>query len=107
MTEFVFCSTIARGADRKVESRAGLIFDTPRGMYEVYINGEGEEFFFFNIRPVKGLPIDEKHVKDTAKLFTFFAKHRDDLQRYALTRDVKLWWEIKQKIEGTWNRMFS
>lgn len=98
MNYFLFTTIVAGGAFQKTEARAGLIYETSRGLYEIYINAHGDEFFFFNMRPIKGLPVDEKHIKDTEKLINKFNHFKDEFQKYCLTRDNNLWWKLKQQI---------
>lgn len=98
MSKFTFCTTVAGGKGQITEYRAGLIYQTDHGLYEVYINAQGKEFFFFNMRPTDSLPVDAKHVKDTNRLLREFNKFRNDFRIYTMTRDNNLWWKLKNKI---------
>lgn len=98
MNRFIFCTSCFGGADRKTIYTAGVIYETPRGMYEAYVTSQNEDRFMFNMRPVSCLPLNVPHIRDTVKLLLFFGEHREQFLRYARTQDRKLWWKLKNQI---------
>lgn len=98
MRYFLFTCIESKAADGKVQQLAGIMYDTPRGLYEVFMNAEGDEVMFFNCVRVKGLPIEGPHGKDVEKIFNKFNGVKDKLQQYAMTKNTTLWWELKEII---------
>ena len=93
MNTFLFCTTLTSSKGR-VESRAGILYETPRGVYEAFVDCLGIVFLYFNIKAVERLPDGA----DALKLLNKIDLHKDQLVEYTKTRNVALWWELKLKI---------
>ena len=77
----------------------GLMAESKKGLFEVYLDKDDNTHFYHNSLKVAGLPLVGNE-RTVTQLFEAFERHRGDMLAFLSLRDNRLWWKLKDAIEG-------
>jgi len=77
----------------------GLMAESKKGLFEVYLDKDDNTHFYHNSLKVAGLPLVGNE-RTVTQLFKAFERHRGDMLAFLSLRDNRLWWKLKDAIEG-------